>query len=139
MRCCDAGGRRQCIDEALRIADIVTLHCPLSSETRGMINGQRLGLMKRSAILINVARAEIADEAALYRALADGTIAGAALDVTAQEPLASTSPLWTLGNVLITPHTAGETRKYEDNVLDILLENLDRLWRGEARLKNEIV
>jgi phosphoglycerate dehydrogenase-like enzyme len=59
--------------------------------------------------------------------------------VTATEPLPADSPLWGFGNVLITPHTAGETQKYEDNVLDILVDNLDRLRRGEARLRNEIV
>ena len=79
------------------------------------------------------------DEAALIAALRDQRIAGAALDVTVEEPLPQSSPLWELPNVLITPHTAGETRRYEDNVLDILDENLRRLWRGEAALKNQIV
>jgi phosphoglycerate dehydrogenase-like enzyme len=54
-----------------------------------------------------------------------------------EEPLAATSPLWTLENALITPHTAGETQRYEENVIDLLVENLDRLWRGEAKLVNE--
>ena len=66
-------------------------------------------------------------------------IAGAAIDVTAEEPLPAESPLWDLPNTFITPHTAGETRRYEDNVLDILEENLQRLWRGEAKLRNQIV
>jgi phosphoglycerate dehydrogenase-like enzyme len=56
-----------------------------------------------------------------------------------EEPLPATSPLWDLSNVLITPHSAGETRQYEDSVLDILLENLNRLWRGESSLRNQIV
>ena len=68
-----------------------------------------------------------------------GRIAGAALDCTVEEPLPDASPLWGFDNVLITPHTAGETRHYEDNVLDILLENLERLWRGETELKNQVV
>jgi phosphoglycerate dehydrogenase-like enzyme len=68
-------------------------------------------------------------EAAVVEALAEGHIAGAALDCTEAEPLAADSPLWAILNVLITPHTAGETRRYEDNVIDLLLENLDRLWR----------
>jgi hypothetical protein len=72
-------------------------------------------------------------------ALRNGSIAGAALDVTVDEPLPPASPLWDLPNIFITPHTAGETRRYEDNVLDILLENLHRLWRGEAILRNQIV
>ena len=61
-----------------------------------------------------------------------GKIWAAGLDVTVDEPLPESSPLWTMPNVFITPHTAGETRAYEDNVIDILIENLDRLWRGEA-------
>ena len=59
--------------------------------------------------------------------------------MTLEEPLADSSPLWALPNALITPHTAGETRRYEDNVLDILQENLERLWRGETTLRNQIV
>ena len=86
-----------------------------------------------------MARGRCVDERALINALQDQMIAGAAIDVTVEEPLPATSPLWDLSNVLITPHTAGETRKYEDNVLDILVENLNRLWRGELRLRNEIV
>ena len=79
------------------------------------------------------------NEVALIKALQDRTIAGAAIDVTTEEPLPAASPLWGLGNALITPHTAGETQKYEDNVLDILVENLSRLWRGETNLRNQIV
>ena len=59
--------------------------------------------------------------------------------MTEPEPLAADSPLWAMPNVLVTPHTAGETRKYEANVIDILLENLDRLWRGETALRNQVV
>ena len=95
--------------------------------------------MKQSAYLINVARGRCVDELALIKALQDQMIAGAAIDVTVEEPLPATSPLWGLRNVLITPHTAGETRTYEDTVLDILVDNLNRLWRGELRLWNEIV
>lgn len=79
------------------------------------------------------------DELALIKALQDQRIAGAAIDVTVEEPLPAISPLWGLSNMLITPHIAGETRKYEDNVLDILIDNLNRLWRGESSLRNEIV
>ena len=91
--------------------------------------------MKPLAYFVNVARGKVADEAALIATLQAGKIAGAALDVTAEEPLPAGSPLWDLPNVLITPHTAGETRAYEDNVIDILMENLERLWRGETDLK----
>jgi phosphoglycerate dehydrogenase-like enzyme len=95
--------------------------------------------MKPSAYLVNVARGRCVDEPALIAALSEGRIAGAALDCFAEEPLAPSSPLWAFDNVLITPHTAGETRHYEDNVIDLLLENLERLWAGEAMLRNEVV
>ena len=95
--------------------------------------------MKPSAYLINVARGRAVNEPALVEALTQKRIAGAALDCVWEEPLPATSGLWRVPNVLITPHTAGETRHYEDNVIDLLLENLERLWRGEAVLKNQFV
>jgi phosphoglycerate dehydrogenase-like enzyme len=95
--------------------------------------------MRPSACLINVARGKVVDEPALIEALQTGRIAAAGLDVTREEPLPPSSPLWTMPNVLLTPHSAGETQRYEDGVIDILLENLDRLWRGEAALRNQIV
>ena len=120
-------------------ADFVALTCSLTEETENLMDSDALGLMKRSAFLVNVARGRCVDELALCRALSAGAIAGAGIDVTVEEPLPPTSPLWTMANVLITPHTAGETRRYEDNVLDILEENLGRLWRGESTLRNQIV
>jgi len=125
--------------ELLPEADIVALTCPLTPQTEKLIDAAALAAMKPSAYLVNVARGRVVDEPALIAALEAGRIAGAALDTTVEEPLPGTSPLWGLDNVLITPHTAGETRRYEDNVLDVLLENLDRLWRGETQLKNQIV
>ena len=95
--------------------------------------------MKPSAHLVNVARGRVVDEDALIRALQEKRIAAAGLDVTREEPLPAASPLWAMPNVLITPHTAGETQRYEDGVIDLLVENLDRLWRGETTLKNQIV
>lgn len=120
-------------------ADFVALTCPLTKETENLIDDGALGRMKKSAFLVNAARGRCVDEAALIKALADGRIAGAAIDVTAEEPLPASSPLWTMPNAFITPHTGGETRRYEDNVLDILQENLDRLWRGEKTLRNQVV
>jgi phosphoglycerate dehydrogenase-like enzyme len=120
-------------------ADFVALTCPLVKETENLIDAAALGAMKRSAFLINVARGRCVDEGALTRALSEGGIAGAALDVTVEEPLPPTSRLWDLESAFITPHTAGETRRYEDNVLDILLDNLDRLWRGDTTLRNQIL
>jgi phosphoglycerate dehydrogenase-like enzyme len=78
-------------------------------------------------------------EPALIEALRDGRIAGAALDVTDPEPPDANSPLWTMPNVFITPHTGGETREYEANVNEILVENLERMWRGESELRNQVV
>jgi D-2-hydroxyacid dehydrogenase (NADP+) len=120
-------------------ADFVALTCPLTPETERLINAETLALLKPSAALVNVARGRCVDEPALIDALAAGRLTAAALDTTVEEPLAQGSPLWAMPNVFITPHTAGETRRYEDNVLDILIENLDLLWRGEPALRNQIV
>lgn len=120
-------------------ADIVALTCPLTPETQGLINAQAFAAMKPSAYLINVARGKVVDEPALIAALTDKRIAAAGIDCTVEEPLAASSPLWALENALITPHTAGETQRYEENVIDLLVENLDRLWRGETKLVNPVV
>lgn len=120
-------------------ADVVILACPLTEETRNLMDAAALAQLKPTALLVNVARGRVVDEPALIAALQAGRLAGAGLDVTAEEPLPPESPLWAMPNVLITPHTAGETHRYEDNVLDLLLENIARLQRGESRLVNEIV
>ncbi len=127
------------LNELLPTADIVALTCPLTRETTNLIDARALALMKPSANLINVARGRVVDEDALIRALQEKRIAAAGLDVTREEPLPASSPLWAMPNVLITPHTAGETQRYEDAVIDLLLENLARLWRGETTLVNQIV
>jgi len=120
-------------------ADFVALTCALTKETERLIDAEALARMKPSAFLVNVARGRCLDEPALVDALKERRIAGAGIDVTTDEPLAATSPLWAMENAFITPHTGGETRHYEDNVLDLLMENLGRLWRGETALKNQIV
>lgn len=127
------------LDRLLPEADVVALTCPLTPETTGLVNGGRLARMKPSAVLINVARGPVVDEPALIEALQSRLIAAAGIDVTVEEPLAPTSPLWQLSNALITPHSAGETQAYEDNVLDILLHNLDQLWLERDALRNGIV
>ena len=120
-------------------ADFVVLTCPLVPETRGVIDAQALGLMPRSAYLINVGRGPCVVESALI----DGAEwrshrrSGAGLHGSGATP--ESSPLWAMNNVFITPHTGGETRKYEANVNEILLENLERMWRGEQELRNQIV
>jgi phosphoglycerate dehydrogenase-like enzyme len=120
-------------------ADFVALCCPLTPETENLVDAEALGLMKPSAYLVNVARGRVVDEAALTAALAAHKIAGAGIDVAVEEPLAAESPLWAMEHVLVTPHTAGETRRYEDNVIEILRDNLGRLWRGETQLRNQVV
>ena len=120
-------------------ADVVVLACALTPETTGLMSKAAFAAMKPSAVFVNVARGKVADEAALIDTMTAGRIWAAALDVTAEEPLPAESPLWTLPNVFVTPHTAGETRAYEDNVLDILMENLERLWRGDKTLRNQVL
>jgi len=123
----------------LPAADFLALTCPLTPETRGLINASTLRLLRPSASLVNVARGPCVDEAALVDALKSNRLAAAALDCTDPEPPASDSPLWSMPNVLLTPHTGGETRQYEANVIAMLLENLERLWRGETELLNQVV
>lgn len=120
-------------------ADFLVLACPLTDETRNLVDAAVLAAMKPTARVVNVARGRVVDEPALVAALREGRIGGAALDVTADEPLPQDSPLWDMPQVLITPHTAGETHSYEDNVLDMMMENIERLWRGETGLFNQIV
>ncbi|WP_207482907.1 D-2-hydroxyacid dehydrogenase [Arenibaculum pallidiluteum] len=122
--------------EVLAEADILALTCPLTPETEGLIGPGELGALKPGAFLVNVARGRVVVEDALVEALRDGRLAGAGLDCFHEEPLPPGSPFWTLPNVVVTPHSAGETRRYETNVVDILMENLDRLGRGEETLRN---
>jgi phosphoglycerate dehydrogenase-like enzyme len=120
-------------------ADFVALTCPLTRETERLVDADALARMKPAAYLVNIARGRVVDEAALVEALATRRIAGAGLDVTVEEPLAPSSPLWGMEHVLLTPHTAGETRRYEDNVIEILRDNLGRLQRGEEPLRNQVI
>ena len=130
-------------DSALMVkipeADFVVLTCPLTPETTNLISAPQLAAMKPTAFLINVARGKVVDEPALISALQEKRIRGAALDVTVEEPLPAASPLWSMPHVIVTPHSAGETVRYEDRVIDLLIENVDRLARGETKLANEIV
>lgn len=127
------------LNSLLPRADFLVLACPLTEDTRGLVNAAALAAMKPNARIVNVARGRVVDEPALIAALQEGRIAGAALDVTVEEPLPAENPLWAMPNVLVTPHSAGETHKYEDNVLDLMMENIARLTRGEAGLVNQIV
>ncbi len=119
-------------------ADIIALTCALTPETTGLVDEAAFRALRRGAGLVNLARGRVVDEAALLDALRTGRLAWAALDVFAEEPLPAEHPLWAMPNVLITPHCAGEFRGYEDAVIDLLVENLARLRRGEP-LINQIV
>lgn len=118
-------------------ADVVVLTCPITPQTTNLINAAAFAAMKPGAMLINVARGAVVDEPALITALQSGRLASAGIDVTVEEPLSASSLLWAMQNVVITPHTGGETRAYEENVIDVLLDNLVRLERGETALHNE--
>ncbi|BCK74763.1 glyoxylate reductase GyaR [Acetobacter aceti NRIC 0242] len=126
------------LPQAVEKADYVILACPATPETRGLVNGNLLKRMKPTACLINVARGSVIVETDLIAALRKGQIGMAALDTFEQEPLPETSPLWSMPNVLITPHCAGDTVAYESRVADILHENVRRLVEGKP-LINQIV
>ena len=118
------------LDDALPHADFVVLAAPETRETFHLIDKRRLAAMKPSAYLVNVARGSLIDEPALIDALGRRAIAGAALDVAEQEPLPASSPLWTLDNCFITPHTSGVTELLWNRQTELLLENLDRWFSG---------
>lgn len=116
---------------ALPDADFVVLTLPLTKDTHHIIGEGELERMKPTAILVNIGRGGLVDESALVRALQEGKIAGAGLDVFETEPLPEDSPLWELENVIITPHMAGDTPHYDGRALDIFLENLRLFAKGE--------
>ncbi len=119
-----AGAQRVSLDDLLRRADFVSLHCPLTPQTRHLINRDTLALMQPSAILINTTRGAVVDQAALYEALVHGVIAGAALDVTDPEPLPATDPLLKLPNVTVVPHVGSATIGTRGKMADIAIDNL---------------
>ena len=97
------------MDDIFRQADVVSLHTPLTPETRGFVNAARLRLMKPTAFLVNFSRGEVIDEKALYDALKTGVIAGAAIDVYDPEPPLNDNPLFELDNIILSPHSAALT------------------------------
>lgn len=126
------------LDAILPHTDFLVLAVPLSPQTRHLLDANRLALLPRGACVINVSRGAVADEAALTAALADGRIRGAALDVFETEPLPRESPLWTMQNVIITPHACGQNPGNDDRALSLLVNNSRRWLRGEPLL-NEVV
>jgi phosphoglycerate dehydrogenase-like enzyme len=120
------------LDELLRTSDVVSLHVPLDDSTRHLIGARELALMKPSAILINTCRGPVADETALYRALKDGQIAAAGLDVMVEEPPAPNHPLFALPNVTLTPHSAGPTWENWTARFRNGFDNIQRVAAGRA-------
>ncbi len=117
--------------EMLPRCDFVVVTLPLTAETRNLLGERELRAMKPTAFLINVARGHIVEEGPLVRALREGWIAGAAVDVFSEEPLPRESEMWDLPNLIVTPHMAGNFSAYLDRVMDILRENLRRYVAGE--------
>lgn len=120
------------LEALLEASDVVSLHCPLTPATENLIGAREIGLMKKSAFLINTARGEVVDEAALVAALRAGRIAGAGLDSFAPEPPAAENPLWSLPNVLVSPHIGGVTPEARREVSLMTCRNVLSLLRGEA-------
>jgi glyoxylate reductase len=112
------------LPELLRSSDFVSLHCPLADDTRHLIDADALAQMKPTAILINTARGPIVDQAALARALRDGTIGGAALDVTDPEPPAADDPLLSSPHLIVVPHIGSATRQAREQMTELAVANL---------------
>jgi D-3-phosphoglycerate dehydrogenase len=126
----ETGTELRSLDEVIRDSDVITVHLPLTEETRHLINAERLGSMKPSALLINTSRGSIVDEAALYEALRGDTIAGAALDVREKEPPGE-SPLHSLANLVLTPHIASWTEESLHRVISTVAADVDRVLSGQ--------
>jgi len=125
------------LDALLPRADALVLALPLSDDTRHLLDARRVALLKRGAWLVNVGRGAVVDEAALVAALQSGQLGGAGLDVFEVEPLPPESPLWSLPNVIVTPHNSGDSPGNQVRAAEIFLGNLARFGRGAA-LRNEV-
>jgi phosphoglycerate dehydrogenase-like enzyme len=118
-------------------SEALVLAAPLTSETRGILSRERIGGLPKGAVVVNIARGGLVDEEALVAALRDGRLRGAALDVFTAEPLSEDHPLWSLSNVLITPHTAAVSRGFWRRETSLIVENVRRFFEGEP-LINEV-
>ncbi len=127
----------EALEALLREADAVMLAAPLTAETRNLVGSRELAWMKRTSWLVNVARGKMVRESDLVDALRSGTIAGAGLDVFEHEPLDAASPLWTMPNVVVSPHVGGFRQGYWDAALEVFASNLDAYLRGGA-LANQV-
>jgi phosphoglycerate dehydrogenase-like enzyme len=129
-----ASARGDSLDDLLRESDFVVLATPLSDATHHLIGARELGLMKPTAVLVNMARGAVIDEAALIDTMRAGRIAGAGLDTFEREPLPADSPLWDLPNVLITPHTTPQVPDRTGRSFEMISENIRRYRIGERML-----
>ena len=120
--------------DLLAESDIVSICAPLTDETHGMFGDEAFRRMKPNALLINVTRGKIVDESSLLRALEEGLIGGAGLDVTPEEPLPHDSPLWDMPNVIVTPHVAGGSPHRDDRTVGLFCDNLERYLVGKPLL-----
>lgn len=126
------------LHDALAKTDVLVLSCPLTAETRGLIGRSEFATLASDALVVNVARGEVIETDALVAALRGGRIGGAALDVTDPEPLPDDHPLWSLDEVLVTPHSAGATPKYYERLAELVADNVRRLEDGRS-LRNVAV
>ena len=125
------GIRYVSLDELLEHSDYITLHCPLNDQTKYIINKEAIGKMKTSAVIINTGRGPLINEADLCEALAAKRIAGAGLDVQEVEPPAEDSPLYTLDNVIITPHMGWKGLETRQRLVGIIRDNVQAFFKGE--------
>lgn len=121
------------LDDLFRRSDVVSLHCPLTPETQGMVNAARLALMKPSALLVNTSRGPLIVDADLRAALASGKLAGAALDVLSAEPPPASNPLLDAPNTIITPHIAWATRAARSRLMAIAADNVRAFLAGKPQ------
>src|SRR5262245_44130333 len=128
----ELGAKPVSLEELFRSSDIFTSHAPLTKETHHVVNRERLAMMKPSAILVNMSRGPIVDEAALIEALQQRRIAGAAIDVFEDEPTSPENPLFKLDNAIVTPHSAGTTWDTWFRRADFAYQNMRRVWDGQA-------
>lgn len=124
----------EALDSALRNCDLLVLSAPGINATQRMIGAEQIALLNRGAVLVNVARAGVVEDAAMRAALESGQLGGAILDVFEREPLPTTDALWSMKNVIVTPHSSGFRSTHWDDVLALFAENLRRFLRGDALL-----
>lgn len=135
----ELGVQYRALDDLLRESDVLSLNCPLTPETKGMIDARALGLMKQGALLVNVARGGVVVESDLVDALRSGHLAGAAVDVFDQEPPPGDHPLLRLDNVIVTPHTASTARENSRRSIGHWLGNMVRVSKGEPIPAQDVV